>query len=1257
MRQDAPYVVLGEVEMLDAIPVSVCRLLIETLGHSLWQACLIAMACWLVLRALPARRTKLRYAISCCGLLAIVGASLVTLSVLEPGSTVNSVDSNPAFANATDASSVPVAADEPAQHPAAVHSESSPNRNTVERPEVKQLVEFHAGRSQGTVSSGTDFALHLLSLVWVVGALLMLVRVVRSVILVRRIGAEGEYGQVTSDLLERIHVLVADVSRRLGLRASVSVLISSRVQVPGVVGTLWPVLLMPPALVTGVPAEQLRIVIAHELAHVRRYDFLVNLAQMVIEALLFFNPAVWWMSRQIRIEREACCDAMAVSATGEAIPVARALVDVVARLRESLGDPAANGFALAAGIQQLAEDPSQESSLLDRVSRIIVPEQRPRVRLPWYSLFGFLAAFVVLSAGLYEGTDAAVKAVQQVLTPKERVEELARLKAENTAVFVPPASGRQPVIPKPGEGSVHPETDKVTVQVIVRTDDGSSVPTNLQLSGFYQTGHSSTGTSLKRPREEMAEFKTTWKLPACRFRIGATAPGFAPMATEPATVFLTDVDRSVEVVLTRGFKSAIQILDTDGKPVAGARVKSSGRMGLGNGWSTMGVTEFESDQDGIVHIDKVSGMDHEVEVRASGFEHAQQTVRFSRGQTMDWRLKRAAPSRIEFVDIATRKAVPGVKAVIFSKSVDSPSHSGSHSYGDPRSGRFAATDWRVFGASNADGILTLDELQRGTRYLFAMVVDGYGTKYLPDVRPGDQATIVELDRPINLSGQLTGALDRLPKERRGRSVYRLQYRNDLTFGSRRHIHSHVYKTTVDAEGKFELKDVVPGKVQLFLPDGAQTIIVDGSRSDLSFEISRVNSSPDNPDTELASEKREVILRLAGATADAPARGFLYVSWQTLTESQSGPLPIVNNEVRIQVPLQTNVTFWDRDIVGYQVSVDRKPVKVVEGEGPQIINIPAQLAGGVHGTVVRADGTPATNADVVAFAVKLPKGAENNRDVNPDSRPHKASFFRTLPFGGKYVMLARENLNGAMSWAVSDPFVIDDENPIQEFKLQMQPGRRQAVRILGSDGKPLSDVPVQLQIRVLRPGTEDGFSFDLEATTGDFGIATFAESVPAEDSPFVAVTSSTRVVGPAGHIGFTGKLSELREIAPAMFELQLTRGVSASGTVVDAQTGRPVPNARIRVYPANFAAANFKENVRATTDARGEFRFDNLEPMEYRVSIEEAMPKGTVIIPNGGGYSFRYPSGVTHLSLTGGAIDPVFWEVELYPGGSLKPAPE
>lgn len=1247
--------------MLDAIPVSACRLLVETLGHSLWQACVIAVACWLALRVLPARRTNLRYATACCGLLAIVGSSLVTLSLLEPVS--------PDLASSEDGagiSNVQTETDGMGSSPQArlasflpetpVGTVKSSDPKMVERAGVQGLARFHASRNQRLGSEGAGQLLHLLALVWAAGSLLMLVRVVRSVLQIRRLGAESESGQVTSDLLDRIHAVVADVSARLGLRSTVSVLISSRVQVPGVVGTFWPILLMPPALVTGVPLEQLRIVIAHELAHVRRYDFLVNLAQMVIEALLFFNPAVWWVSRQIRIEREACCDAMAVSATGEAIPVARALVEVVARLRESLGESTANGFAIAAGVQQLTEDPQQENLLLDRVRRLIVPEQRPHVRLPWYSLFGFLVAFVAVSAGLYEGADATVKAVQRALTPEERVEELARLKAENTAVFVPPGVGAETGKANSRKGTGQPAEQKVTVHVTVRTDDGSPVPKDVWLSCYYQTGHSSTQKSLSRPQEDTIEFKTTLKVPACKFVIGAQAPGFATSSTDPATVFLTDGDRSVEVVLTRGFKSSLRILGNDGSPIAGARLKSSARIGLGNGWSSLGVREFKSDSEGIVQVDQVSGMEHVVEVRAPGFEHSEQTVRFDAENTLDWQIESAAPARFQVVDAASGKSVSEAKAILFIRSVDRPGHSGGHGYGDPRLTKLSASDWRVHGASDAAGVLTLDELKHGSRYVFAVMTEGYGTKYLTAVRPGDEEKTIELQRPINFSGRLTGAFDRLQKgSGENKGSYRLTYRNDLSIDGRS-SHSYMYSTYVDTEGNFKLRDLIPGKVQLHLPDGSKTLVVDSSQSGLTFEIKEIAKSASGG-RKTASRKREVILRLAGATADAPARGYLYVAWQTPTESQNGPLPIVNNEVRLNVPISTDVTFWDRDIVGYQVTVDRKPVKVVQGEGPQIIKIPAQLAGGVHGTIVRPDGTPASNADVMAIAVELPKGASKNRDVNPSSRPHKDSFFRTLPFGGKYVMLAREDRDGAMSWAISDVFTIDSENPIQRLDLRLQPGRRLSVRVLGADGKPLENVPVQLQVRILRAGTEDATSFGLDATTGEFGMATFAESVPSEDHAAIDVKPALSVTGPNGHVGFTGNLDDLPEIAPSMFELRLSKGVSASGTVVDAQTGRPVPNAKIRIYPTNFAAARFKENIRTTTDARGEFRFDNLEPMKYAVQIDEAMPKGTVIIPKGGGYSIRYPSGVTSLSLTGGDIDPVLWEVELYPGGSLRPAAE
>jgi hypothetical protein len=92
-----------------------------------------------------------------------------------------------------------------------------------------------------------------------------------------------------------------------------------------VIGWLRPIILLPPAACLGLSPQQMEAVLAHELAHIKRHDFLINSLQRIAEALLFYHPGAWWMSRQIRIEREHCCDDAAVSACPDVVAYARAL--------------------------------------------------------------------------------------------------------------------------------------------------------------------------------------------------------------------------------------------------------------------------------------------------------------------------------------------------------------------------------------------------------------------------------------------------------------------------------------------------------------------------------------------------------------------------------------------------------------------------------------------------------------------------------------------------------------------------------------------------------------------------------------------------------------------------------------------------------------------------------------------------------------------------------------------------------------------
>jgi uncharacterized protein (TIGR03435 family) len=212
--------------------------------------------------------------------------------------------------------------------------------------------------------------------------------------------------------------------RKLGaqirLSRPVPLLVSALVQVPTVVGWLRPVVLVPVGALGGLPAEYLEALLLHELAHIRRHDYLVNMLQSVAEALLFYHPAVWWVSGHIRAERELCCDDVAVSVFGNALTYASALAHLEScrpsRLSAAL---AANGGSLA-----------------DRIARLL-GQSRPAVRTGLGPVVVTIAVLLATAAyGLFgqSGTHPAF--------------EVATIKRNDSAQDA--ATGRRGVAYKPG---------------------------------------------------------------------------------------------------------------------------------------------------------------------------------------------------------------------------------------------------------------------------------------------------------------------------------------------------------------------------------------------------------------------------------------------------------------------------------------------------------------------------------------------------------------------------------------------------------------------------------------------------------------------------------------------------------------------------------------------------------------------------------------------------------------------------------------
>lgn len=167
------------------------------------------------------------------------------------------------------------------------------------------------------------------------------------------------------------------------------------VEVPTVIGWWSPVILVPASLLSGMSSHEMAAILAHELAHIRRHDYLINLCQTVVETLLFYHPAVWWVSNQIRQEREQACDDEAVASCGDVVTYARALLAVEEhRLTRSSDHNTALVVAASGG------------SLRERVFRLIDPESA-RPQTPGPASFVIVAAVALLIGAMSVATQAS----------------------------------------------------------------------------------------------------------------------------------------------------------------------------------------------------------------------------------------------------------------------------------------------------------------------------------------------------------------------------------------------------------------------------------------------------------------------------------------------------------------------------------------------------------------------------------------------------------------------------------------------------------------------------------------------------------------------------------------------------------------------------------------------------------------------------------------------------------------------------------
>jgi uncharacterized protein (TIGR03435 family) len=320
-----------------------------TLIHFLWQGALIAAAYGAARRS---RTPQLRYLLACVALAAMVAAPIVTFTAITPASAPANpyVGTIPVSSAVADLASTPAATLSPATR--ALHDDVMP----------------------------------WLVLAWFVGATVFWIRLTGSWIVATRMRS-----MLVRAAPREWQLRLNEIAARIRVSSPVKLIVSAVVQVPTVVGWLRPVVLMPVGALTGLPTEHIEALLAHELAHIRRHDYLVNILQSIAEALLFYHPAVWWISSQLRNERELCCDDEAVAISSDAFTYVRALAGL-----ESCR-PAHFNLALAASGGPLRE----------RIARLLGQPTRGASPLPGFGSVITGALIITAACGLFAQTTPA----------------------------------------------------------------------------------------------------------------------------------------------------------------------------------------------------------------------------------------------------------------------------------------------------------------------------------------------------------------------------------------------------------------------------------------------------------------------------------------------------------------------------------------------------------------------------------------------------------------------------------------------------------------------------------------------------------------------------------------------------------------------------------------------------------------------------------------------------------------------------------
>lgn len=748
--------------------------------HSIWQLALIAALAVMAGVALRRRSAQSRYlvAVGFLGLMLIAPALIWIMIVVEPerSTTVSLPSSKPvevvahrnapslprlSAATSIDLGPAPsLAADEPNRLQPSTTSADSPSASPVPSAGLRNWF----GVAQQTLAPWLAPIVAL----WLAGVLSFAIRPLWGLWTQSRLQRVG-----LSNATEEAQRLLQDLARRMKISRVVRIAQSALAPIPMVVGYVRPLILLPASVLVGMTPSQLESLLAHELAHIQRHDWIVNAIQVVVETLLFYHPAAWWLSHRIRCERELCCDDIALAVIGDTLTYGKMLLTLEElRHRSPVPSLAANG-----------------GDLVQRIERLL-PHRRTR-----YAPHGWLAGSTVLVllgiafVGWLVSSPSSGDDVRQSSRPA-----VPAVEPKPAAVATAPPE-EKPLVPLREDGKL------IVSGWVVPAEEIKPQEVKLQRR---VTGANFAEQVKDVPVDSSGRFSFEVTHDAAFVRLFATSSSTAPASTRFEVKRETPVE-PVTLTLPPGFTTRLRLQADDGsKPVSGTAtvsIRNTFEPQLGT---------YSVGANGEVTIPHCPGEPVQIDLLMTGFEEQRVHQALRPDQPVDVTVRPAKPARLKLVN-AQGEPVAGAKVRLFSRVR-------ADSYLYPR---MEYGDGPVWATSDANGNAVLTTLcaidpvptndPGHASYAFRIDAPGMFPYYVGPIQAGDQRQVT-LGSELEVHGEII--LDAAQPEH-----VTVQWRqNNIATGSAWGKEDWNYARLEGSNGKLflHLTRLQPGRFDLFV---------------------------------------------------------------------------------------------------------------------------------------------------------------------------------------------------------------------------------------------------------------------------------------------------------------------------------------------------------------------------------------------------------------------------------------------------------